>query len=115
MPVRSNFNQGSGYLVGILDGERKMDAPGSHVARHDTQVPGELVLDVQIPLHLVGWVRRGLYVDGLQRAETEQVQRPVGETRVGRTNQNTGLVERSCTYNFKIDQVRYGDNIIYSE
>src|SRR5450759_3674425 len=59
MTVWSNRDHGRRHLVNIVRADGEMYAPSPYRAYCEAQAPGELALDVQSPVHLVGR-RRGL-------------------------------------------------------
>src|SRR5258708_3004953 len=72
-------HQRSRHLVRVIDGVGQMHANRSDVAHRQSQTPGELTLNIQIPLPFIGAVGIEFNMGSLRRARKEQTHTLVRE------------------------------------
>src|SRR6266853_209458 len=99
------------HLIVILDGVSQVHGRRSYVAQREGHVPGELALDIQIPLHPIGGTGIEFNMYRLKRVEVEQLEDLVRKAGGRRIVDLTRLKKRSAPWHSNRKQIWQRDDI----
>ncbi len=112
---RIKRHERSRHLIGVLADMSQVHTSRSDVAHRQGQAPGELALDIQIPLHPVIATGIEFNVYPTERAGSEQLEDLVRKAGGRRRVQLPRLKERRRPRNPGLEQKRQGDDIEHPE